>query len=61
MLAIGVAVDVVRAGARHQVLGYVVDGDSVLVVLGGLIALVGDVDKSGGIDVKGELLPMYTI
>ena len=55
MLAEGVAVDVVRARAGHQFLGYVVDGDGVLVVCGVLVALVGDFDESGGIDVEGKL------
>jgi hypothetical protein len=48
-------VDVVRAGAGHQFVRHVVDGDHVLVVCRVLVALVGDVDESGGIDVEGEL------
>ncbi len=52
VLAGDVAVDVVRAGAGHQFLGHVVDGDSVLVVCGRLVALVGDVDEPGGIDIR---------
>jgi hypothetical protein len=54
MLAECVAVDVVRARAGHQFLGYVVDGDSVLVVCGVLVALVGDGDEFGDIDVAKE-------
>ncbi len=58
MLAVGVAMDVMRAGTGHQFLGHVVDGDHVLVVCGVLVALIGDVDESGGIDVEGELFPL---
>jgi hypothetical protein len=46
---------VVRTRTSHQVLGHVVDGNAVLVGCGVLVALVGDVDESGGIDVEGEL------
>ncbi|MFB9807729.1 hypothetical protein ACFFQF_22070 [Haladaptatus pallidirubidus] len=49
MFAKGVAVDVMQARTRHQVLGYVVDGDGVLVVCGILVALIGDFNESGGI------------
>ncbi len=48
MLAVGVAVDVMRAGAGHQFFSDVVDGDGVLVVCGVLVALIGDFDESGG-------------
>ena len=51
-----VAVDVVRAGTGHQVFSHVVDGNGVLVGCRVLVALVGDVDESGGIDVEGELV-----
>jgi hypothetical protein len=42
------AVDVVRARTGYQVLGHVIDGDGVLVGCGILVALVGGMDKSGG-------------
>jgi hypothetical protein len=51
MFAVGVSVDVVQTGAGHQFVRHVVDGDHVLVVCRALVALVGDVDKSEGIDV----------
>ncbi len=52
VFADSVAVDVVRARAGHQFVGYVVDGDCVLVGCGLVVALVGDVDESGGISKK---------
>jgi hypothetical protein len=55
VFAEGVVVDVVRARAGHQVAGYVVDGDHVVVVCGILVALVGELNESGGIGVEGEL------
>ncbi len=42
VFAEGVPVDVMRAGAGHQFVGHVVDGDGVLVLCGVLVALVGD-------------------
>ena len=58
----GVPVDVMRARAGHQFFSHIVDGDSVLVVCGILVALVGDFDESGGIDIEGEefLLGTFT-
>jgi hypothetical protein len=56
-----VAVEVVRTRAGHQFLSRVVDGDSVLVVFGVLVALVGDVDESGSIDVEGESFDLYNL
>ena len=44
-----VAVDVMRTGAGHQVLGHVVDGDGVLMGCGVLVTLVGDVNESKGL------------
>ncbi|WP_458208857.1 hypothetical protein [Haladaptatus sp. NG-SE-30] len=44
-----------RARAGQQFLGHVVDGDGVLVGCGVLVALVGDFNESGGIDVEGKL------
>ncbi|WP_435159077.1 hypothetical protein [Haladaptatus sp. DFWS20] len=44
------------ARAGHQFMRHVVDGDCVLVDCGVLVALVGDLDESGGIDVEGELV-----
>ncbi len=44
-----------RTGAGHQFTSHVVDGDGVLVVCGVLVALGGDFDESGGIDVEGKL------
>ena len=38
-----------RAGAGHQFLGHVVDGNGVLVLCGVLVALVGDADESESI------------
>ncbi|ODR79402.1 hypothetical protein BG842_06950 [Haladaptatus sp. W1] len=61
MLADGIAVDLVRADAGHQVFGHVVDGNSVLVGCGVLVALVGDVNESGGIDVEGELVGLCAL
>ncbi|RBI60512.1 hypothetical protein DMJ13_18395 [halophilic archaeon] len=55
MLAVGVAVNVMGAGARHQITGHVVERDDVLVVIGVLVALVRDVDLTGGDDVEAEL------
>ena len=55
VFAKGVPVDVVRARTSHQFLDYVVDGDSVLVGCGVLVALVGDANESGGIDVEDKL------
>ncbi|GKZ15345.1 hypothetical protein HAL_32260 [Haladaptatus sp. T7] len=55
MFAEGIAVDVMRTRAGHRVFGHVVDGDGVLMVCGVLVALGGDVDESGGIDVEGTL------
>ncbi|MCO8245387.1 MULTISPECIES: hypothetical protein [unclassified Haladaptatus] len=46
VFAEGVAVDVMWAGTRHQVLGHVVDRDSILVGCGGLVAN-SDFDESG--------------
>ena len=51
----------VRTRARHQFLGHVVDGDCVLVRFGVLVALVSDVDESGGIDVEGKLFGLCTV
>ncbi|EFW91136.1 hypothetical protein ZOD2009_16141 [Haladaptatus paucihalophilus DX253] len=55
MLAEGVPVDVMRARAGHQFLSHVVDGNHVLVGFGLIVALVGDSEESGGIDVEGKL------
>jgi hypothetical protein len=54
VLAEGASVNVVRAGAGHQFVSHVVDGDSVLVGCGILVALIGDLDESGDIDVEGD-------
>ncbi|ODR79750.1 hypothetical protein BG842_07985 [Haladaptatus sp. W1] len=59
MFAEGVAVDVVRAGASHQVVGHVVDGDHVLMVCRVLVALGGDVDESRGIDIEGKSIQYW--
>ena len=48
MFADSIAVDVMRTRTGHQFLGYVVDGDDVLVVCGVLVALVSGIDESGG-------------
>ncbi|WP_217694346.1 hypothetical protein, partial [Haladaptatus litoreus] len=61
VFAEGVAVNMVWARAGHQVLGHVVDGDSVLVVCGILVALIGDFCESGGIDVEGELFGLCAL
>ncbi len=61
VLAESVAVDVMRARAGHQFLGHVVDGNGVLVVFGVLVALVGDSEESGGIDVEGELFGLCAV
>ena len=50
----GVPVDVMRARAGHQFVSHV-DGESVLVGCRVLVALVGDFDESGGIDVEEKL------
>jgi hypothetical protein len=47
--------DVMRARTGNQFVRHVVDGDCVLVGSGVLVALVGDVDESGGIGVEGKL------
>ncbi len=61
VFAEGVAMDVVRTRTGHQFLGHVVDEDCVLVVCGVLVALVGDFDKSGGIDVEGKLFGLCAL
>jgi hypothetical protein len=48
-------VDMMRAGAGHQFTSHVADGDCVLVVFGILVALVGDFNESGDIDVVDKL------
>jgi hypothetical protein len=45
-----------RTRAGQQFVGHVVDGDGVVVGCGLVVALVGDVDESGGIDVEGKLV-----
>ncbi len=54
--AVGVSVDVMRTRTGHQFFSHVVDGDGILVGCRALVALVGDVDESGGIGVEGELV-----
>jgi hypothetical protein len=56
VFAVGASVNVMQAGAGHSFLGHVVDGDCVLVVCGVLVALVGDFNESGGIDIEGKLV-----
>jgi hypothetical protein len=58
VFAEGVPVDVMRARAGHQFLGHVVDGDSVLVGCGLVVALVGNCNESGRIGVEGKLFPL---
>jgi hypothetical protein len=60
VFAEGVPMDVVQTGAGRQFVGPVVDGDGVLVFSGVLVALVGDVDESGGIDIEGKLFGLCT-
>ena len=61
VLAECVSVDVVRARAGHQFVSHVVDGDGVLVVCRVLVALVGDLDHSGSIDVEGKLVGLCAV
>ncbi|ODR79860.1 hypothetical protein BG842_04940 [Haladaptatus sp. W1] len=61
MLAEGVPMDVVRAHAGHQFFRDVIDGNSVLVGCGLVVALVADVNESGGIDVEGELVGLCAL
>ena len=42
-------------GAGHQFVSHVVDGYGVLVVCRLVVALIGNFDESGGIDVEGKL------
>ena len=58
MFTEGVPVNVMRTCTGHQFVGHVVDGDCVLVGCGVLVALIGDFDLSGGIDVERELFPL---
>jgi hypothetical protein len=47
VLAERAPVNMVRTGARHRVIGYVVQREDIVVLCGVLVALVGDVDESG--------------
>ncbi len=50
-----------RTRTGHQFAGHVVDGDGVLVLSGVVVALVGDVDHSGGLNIVGELFPLRAL
>ncbi len=58
VLTEGAPMDVVRARASHRIARHVIQRNNVLVLSGVLVALVGDVDESGGIDVEGKLFPV---
>ncbi|MCO8256542.1 hypothetical protein NKF26_22245 [Haladaptatus sp. AB618] len=61
VFAKGVPVNVVRARTGHQFVGHIVAGGGVLVGCGVLVALVGDFDESGGIDVEGKSFDLYNL
>ncbi|RBI60517.1 hypothetical protein DMJ13_18690 [halophilic archaeon] len=58
MLAVGVAVDVVRAGAGERVARHVIECHRILVLVGVLVALIRHVDYPGGVDAEAELFPL---
>ena len=61
MVAEDVAVDVVFARTGHQSVSHIVDGDGVLVGCGVLVALGGDFDESGSIDVERKLFSLCAL